>query len=50
MECDHDAATFEADPLTDEDILSEFNHSADANEEEEEEIDGVLNTFSFFCR
>ena len=31
------AATFEADPLTDEDILSEFNHSADANEEEEEE-------------
>ena len=36
MECDDDAATFEADPLTDEDILSEFNHSADANEEEEE--------------
>ena len=39
VECDHDAATFEADPLTDEDILSEFNHSADANEEEEEEMD-----------
>ena len=36
MECDDDAATFEADPLTDEDILAEFNHLADANEEEEE--------------
>ena len=36
MECDDDAATFEADPLTDEDILAEFNHSADASEEEEE--------------
>ena len=39
MECDDDAATFEADLLTDEDILEEFNHSADANEEEEEEMD-----------
>ena len=39
VECDDDAATSEADPLTDEDILSEFNHSADANEEEEEEMD-----------
>ena len=37
VECDDDAAAFEADPLTDEDILSEFTHSADANEEEEEE-------------
>ena len=39
VECDDDddAATFEADPLTDEDILAEFNHSADENEEEEEE-------------
>ena len=40
MECDDDdAATFEADPLTDEDILAEFNHSADANKVEEEEMD-----------
>ena len=39
VECDDDAATFEADSLTDEDILSEFNHSADTNEEEEEELD-----------
>ena len=38
MECD-DAATFEAYPLTNEDILAEFNHSADANEEEEEGMD-----------
>ena len=37
--CDDDAATFEADLLTDEDILAEVNHSADANEEEEEEMD-----------
>ena len=36
--CDDDAATFEADLLTDEDILAEVNHSADANEEEEEEM------------
>ena len=39
MECDDDVATFEADPLTDEDILAEFNHTADANEQEEEEMD-----------
>ena len=40
MECDDDdAATFEADPLTDEDILAEFNHSADANKVEEKEMD-----------
>ena len=39
MECDDDAATFEAVPLTVEDIIAEFNHSADANEEEEEEMD-----------
>ena len=39
MECDDDAATFEADPLTDGDILAEFNYSADANEGEEEEMD-----------
>lgn len=42
MECDDDdvaTCTFEADPLTDEDILAELNHSADANEEEEEEMD-----------
>ena len=32
-------ATIEADPLTDEDILSDVNHSADANEQEEEEMD-----------
>ena len=38
MDCEY-AATFEADPLTDEDILAELNHSADANEEEEEEMD-----------
>ena len=38
VECDDDASTFETDPLTDEDILSEFNHSADANEEEEEQM------------
>jgi len=38
VECD-EASTFEADPLTDEDIQAEFNHSADANEEEEEEMD-----------
>ena len=65
MECDDDAATFEADPLTDEDILAEFNHSADANEGEEEEMDEDAivivdeppkpptqcdrGTFSFFC-
>ena len=39
VECDDDAATFEADPLTDGDILAEFNYSADANEGEEEEMD-----------
>ncbi|PFX18093.1 hypothetical protein AWC38_SpisGene17554 [Stylophora pistillata] len=39
VECEDGAATFEADPLTDEDILAEFNHSADSNEEEEEEMD-----------
>ncbi|PFX21915.1 Tigger transposable element-derived protein 4 [Stylophora pistillata] len=39
VECDDGEATFEADPLTDEDILAEFNHSADSNEEEEEEMD-----------
>ncbi|PFX28581.1 hypothetical protein AWC38_SpisGene6710 [Stylophora pistillata] len=39
VKCDDGAATFEADPLTDEDILAEFNHSADLNEEEEEELD-----------
>ena len=39
VECDDDAATFGADPLTDEDILAEFNHSAHANKEEEEEMD-----------
>ena len=39
VECDDDVATFEADSLTDEDILAEVNHSADANEEEEEEMD-----------
>ena len=39
VECDDDGATFEADPLTVEDIIAEFNHSADANEEEEEEMD-----------
>ena len=38
VECD-DEATFQADPLTDEDILAEFNHSADANVEKEEEMD-----------
>ena len=26
VECDDDEATFEADPLTDEDILADFNH------------------------
>ena len=39
VECDDDAATFEADPLTNKDIIAEFNHSADVNEEEEEEMD-----------
>ena len=39
MECDDNAVTFESDPLTDEDILSEFTHSADTNEEEQEEMD-----------
>ena len=39
VKCDGDVATFVADLLTDEDILAEFNHSADVNEEEEEEID-----------
>ena len=39
MECDDNAATFESDPLTDEDILSEFTHSSNTNEEEEEEMD-----------
>ena len=39
VECDDDAATFEADPLTVEDIIAEFNYSAYANEEEEEEMD-----------
>lgn len=39
VDCDDDAATFEADPLTDKDILTEFNHSADANGQEEEEMD-----------
>ena len=39
VECDDDAATFEADPLTVEDIIAEFNFSAYANEEEEEEMD-----------
>ena len=39
VECDDDEATFEADPLTDEDILAQFNHSAVANAEEEEEMD-----------
>ena len=39
VECDDDVATFEADSLTDEDILAEFNHTADANEQEEEEMD-----------
>ena len=38
VECDDDAATFEADPLTNKDIIAEFNHSADVNEEEEEEM------------
>lgn len=38
VECD-DVATFEDDPGTDEDILAKFNHSADANKEEEEEMD-----------
>jgi len=39
VECDDNAATFEADPLTDEDILAELNHSADSNEQEEEEME-----------
>ena len=39
VECDDDGdATFEADSLTDEDTLAEFNHS-DANVEKEEEMD-----------
>ena len=47
MECDDDAATFEADPLTDEDIIiiAEFNHSEEANveeEEEDEDEDGIV--------
>ena len=61
MECDDDAATFEADPLTDEDILSEFNHSADAKtgivdeppkppkQRELHHAIDVLNTFSLFA-
>ena len=38
VERDDDEATFEADSLTDEDILAEFNHS-DANVEKEDEMD-----------
>ena len=38
VEYDDDEATFEADSLTDEDILAESNHSV-ANVEEEEEMD-----------
>ena len=38
VERDDNEATFEADSLTDEDILAEFNHS-DANVEKEDEMD-----------